>query len=169
MRLLDVGSLQGTAYDKYPWIAETCIDLHPRSDKVQQYDFLDYPVPAHDEDRFDVVALSLVVNFVGDIAARGRMLRHALAYLKKDGARLLYLVLPRACVDNSRYCTHDHLRALLASCGWDDIVCQDDSARLTRWLVHASSPKPRWDGEAWPKQELRVGAQLNNFCIVVKK
>ncbi|CEH16445.1 25S rRNA (adenine(2142)-N(1))-methyltransferase, Bmt2 [Ceraceosorus bombacis] len=124
LHLLDVGAIAGTAYLKYPWINSTSIDLEPRSEAVIKSDFFDFAKPDLDrqqaEDvwskaaaavegrgegqdvrvkrwrgKFDVVALSLVVNYVGDLEQRGRMLLHAHHYLTPTG--YLYLVLPNAC------------------------------------------------------------------------
>jgi 25S rRNA (adenine2142-N1)-methyltransferase len=123
IRLLDVGSLSGTSYVKYPWIKPTCIDINPRGPQVQQVDFFDLPVPASEEEKFDIVSLSMVINFLGDIQERGRMLIHAHRYLKKGGH--LALILPLACVNNSRYCTHERLQDILKSCGWK-VAHQDE-------------------------------------------
>lgn len=116
VKLLDVGSISGTAYEKYPWIKAKCIDIHPRENDVEQVDFFDLSVPTIEEEKFDVVSLSLVINFVGDIQERGKMLLHTHRYLKKGGH--LALILPLACVANSRYCTHQRLQDILDSCGW---------------------------------------------------
>lgn len=93
------------------------------------------------------------------------MLLHAHSYLKPSGR--LYLVLPRACVSNSRYLTHERLTAILGSCGWD-VERQDDSKRLTRWLctrkerVLKSLKKGKeWDGKVWKKEEVHQGKALN--------
>ncbi|WFD04275.1 25S rRNA (adenine(2142)-N(1))-methyltransferase [Malassezia obtusa] len=177
LRLLDVGAIAGTAYAKYRWIAPTYIDLNPRAPHVHASDFFDWPVPPLDE-RYDVVGLSLVLNFVGDLAKRGEMLLHAHQYLRPNG--YVYLVLPLACVANSRYLTHEHLRAIVESAGYD-VVRQDDSARLTRWLLQQRTPrhsKPGntlletirrqfYDGTVYKKRELVPGAQRNNFCILL--
>lgn len=164
---MDVGALSGTAYDKYDWIDTVSIDLNPRNDHVLQYDFFDYPTPRKiDQEPFDIVALSLVVNFVGDLADRGKMLLHAHKYLPEDKNGFLFLVLPLACVQNSRYCDHARLRAILASCGWGNVVRQHDSARLTHWLCEETSKK--WDKKVWKKEEIKKGVSLNNFCIIVR-
>lgn len=164
VRLLDVGAIAGTSYDKFPWVHVTSIDLNPRSDKVTKSDFFHYPKPAQPEDRFDVVALSLVINFVGDLKKRGEMLLHAHNYLKPSG--YLYLVLPLPCLTNSRYLNHEHLTTILSSCGYD-IVVQNDSKRLTRWLLKRKTKKnaAKWDGKVYKKRELLGGANRNNFAI----
>lgn len=96
------------------------------------------------------------------------MLLHAHKYLpplSTEAAGWLFLVLPLACVTNSRYCTHDRLRNILRSCGWA-VVRQDDSARLTRWLCRETSKT--WDKKRWKKEEIKKGVSLNNFCIAVQ-
>ena len=66
LSLLDVGAIGGTSYN-LRWIRPTYIDLLPQAAHVLQADFLEYPVP---DDLFDVVSLSLVLNFLGDIHKR---------------------------------------------------------------------------------------------------
>ncbi|PWN22561.1 hypothetical protein BCV69DRAFT_236707, partial [Microstroma glucosiphilum] len=183
IRLLDVGALGGTAYTAFEkWIDVTSIDLNPRGENVQQYDFFDFPVPKDEEDKFDVVCLSLVLNFVGDLNERGELLLHAHSYLSSAGG-YLYLVLPLPCVANSRYLDHTRLEEILDSTGWE-VVKNGDSRKLTRWLLKSkpaaaagdkkgknlkakSQDHPYWDGQVWKKEEIRVSATANNFCIKV--
>ncbi|WFD08618.1 25S rRNA (adenine(2142)-N(1))-methyltransferase [Malassezia vespertilionis] len=179
--LLDVGAIAGTAYTKYTsWITTTSIDLNPRSENVHQSDFFDWPAPSA-EARYNVVALSLVINFVGDLHKRGELLLHAHQYLRPDG--YLYIVLPLACVKNSRYMTHAHFTALVNSAGYS-VVCNEDSAKLTRWLLQTKAPKSLtksqrklsskeklmaqyWDGIVYKKHELLPGDAHNNFAILL--
>ena len=65
--------------------------------------------------RFDCIVLSLVLNFVGSAADRGRML-HLCAQLLRPGG-LLLLVLPRACLQNSRYMKFSRLQTILRCVG----------------------------------------------------
>ncbi|GAA5895038.1 hypothetical protein JCM8208_000094 [Rhodotorula glutinis] len=163
LRLLDVGAIAGTAYEGYPWIAPTSIDLNPLAPHVVKSNFFDFPAPEKDEDKFDVVALSLVVNFEGSLVNRGHMLLHAHSYLTPRG--YLYIVLPLPCLTNSRYLSHDRLTAILDSTGWN-VIRKHDSARLTYWLVRRSETGP--DGVEWKREQVRTGAGRNNFCLVVK-
>lgn len=73
LRLLDVGALTGTAYAAYPWLDVTSIDINPRAPHVIQSDFFDFEPPSGEEENppYDVVSLSLVVNFIGDLHKRG--------------------------------------------------------------------------------------------------
>ena len=65
--LLDVGAIEGTAYKRYKFINSTSIDLAPQASHVVQADFFEFPVP---KELFDVVSLSLVLNYVGDLSKR---------------------------------------------------------------------------------------------------
>lgn len=49
----------------------TSIDLNPQGKNVQKYDFFDFPLPGPDDKLYDVLGLSLVLNFVGDLRKRG--------------------------------------------------------------------------------------------------
>jgi len=91
-RLLDVGAIAGTSYNKFRSVAPTYIDLNPNAPHVIKADFLKYPLP---DQPFDVVCLSLVLNFVGAIEDRVEMLRRAQLFVHSKG--YLYVVLPKAC------------------------------------------------------------------------
>ncbi|KAK4049047.1 25S rRNA (adenine2142-N1)-methyltransferase [Microbotryomycetes sp. JL201] len=157
LRLLDVGAINGTSYSGYKWIETTSIDLNSGSDNVIQCDFFEFPVP---ERKFDVVGLSLVVNFEGSLTKRAEMLVHAHRYLKPEG--LLYLVLPLPCLTNSRYTSHERLEQILKSTGWKP-VRKHDSAKLTYWLCQRTVA----DGQTCKRDQVRSGVQRNNFCIIV--
>ncbi|GAA5968850.1 hypothetical protein JCM11641_000756 [Rhodosporidiobolus odoratus] len=163
LRLLDVGAIAGTAYTDFPWIATTSIDLNPQAPHVQKCNFFDFPRPEQEEEKYDVVALSLVMNYEGSLSNRGQMLLHAHSYLRPTG--YLYLVLPLPCLTNSRYLSHDHLRSILTSTGWS-VAKQHDSAKLTYWLLKRSEEGP--DGKEWKREEVRTGVGRNNFVVVVK-
>jgi len=182
-RVLDVGAITGTAYSKYRWVDPTYIDLHPQGENVQKYSFFDFPVPAKEEEKFNMVALSLVINFVGDVRKRGEMLRHVHKYLpdNDDTPAFCFLVLPLSCLTNSRYMNQSHLRAILSSIGFN-VLKQSDSAKLSRWLLQrkplaerkeaakaseAPGASDDWDGTVFKKRELNPGTDRNNFAIVV--
>ena len=69
MRVLDVGALSPDNYRPYQsWIEATPIDLNPQDPRITKQDFLRM-TPQRE---FDIVSLSLVVNFVGDPKDRGK-------------------------------------------------------------------------------------------------
>ena len=114
--------------------------------------------------QYDVVVLSLVVNFVGDPRRRALMVREA-ARLARGG--LLFLVLPSACVNNSRYCDKDTVRAIMAAAG-AAVVEERESSKL--WMAVAKCAKPSAEAAAaqFPRRLVRKGqGQMNTFCMIV--
>ncbi|KAI1448435.1 putative methyltransferase-domain-containing protein [Annulohypoxylon stygium] len=59
------------------------IDLNSQSDGIIQQDFMKRPLPKNDSERFDIISLSLVLNFVPDATGRGEMLLRTLDFLKQ--------------------------------------------------------------------------------------
>ncbi|RUP36176.1 nucleolus protein [Jimgerdemannia flammicorona] len=177
-RLLDVGALLPTNYAAYSsWIRATPIDLNPQHPEIRKQDFLKMAPPAGDGERFDVVCLSLVVNFVGDPVDRGEMLRHPRSFLHpstvitpRPSPRLLYLVLPLPCVTNSRYMSHEHLLAMMRSLGYVRCIRHHHSTKLAYYLFEWSGAAGSGRGIEWRKKVLegREGGGRNNFCVVVK-
>ena len=147
---------------------------------------------------YDAVILSLVVNFVGCPRRRGDMLSlcsHPML-LKKGG--LLFLVLPSACTENSRYMNEQTLVNTMKHLNFDLV-----SSRTTRKLYFGKfqlqKPCPFWnlknhpnfkpsddDGSSlpewktdsmcydfgergFPRRTLRGGQKRNNFAIILRK
>ena len=94
----------------------TSIDLNPRDKDVLKADFLEW---AKDQVAarisYDVIVLSLVINFVGSPVKRGEMLQLCGQLLVEGG--LLFLVTPEPCVYNSRYLKFKLFSDMLSSCG----------------------------------------------------
>ncbi|KAG8805471.1 hypothetical protein FRC17_005489 [Serendipita sp. 399] len=94
-RLLDVGALKHDNYAKASALVEvTAMDLHSRHPSIIERDFLTIS-PGNSNDLlgcepWDVISLSLVLNFLPDPKERGRMLQLAHDLLEMDG--LLFVV-----------------------------------------------------------------------------
>ncbi|GAB0489595.1 hypothetical protein MMPV_000819 [Pyropia vietnamensis] len=155
--VLDVGSIRHRFPDTLPLLPPhppralhvTSIDLAPADDRVRRVDFFDYAAAASPAS-VDVLVLSLVVNYVADPTGRGRMLAAAAALTRPGG--LLCLVLPRACVANSRYMNEAALVGLLAAIGWA-VVAAPHSPRLGRWVaVRQDTPATPSDGRGSRKR-----------------
>ncbi|KAJ2162267.1 25S rRNA (adenine2142-N1)-methyltransferase [Coemansia sp. RSA 552] len=185
LRLLDVGALSCLNYaQERAWIDVVPIDLNSQEPGIRQLDFLDIEIGPEppvagagpdDEDSassskfhtpFDVVCLSLVVNFIGDPAKRGDMLRQGSRILASGG--YLFLVLPRSCVDNSRYMDDDRLLAIMQSLGFTQ-VASHHTAKLAHYLYRLDSAPPTGDSDeqCFKKKMLHSAPGRNNFSIVV--
>ncbi|KNC84676.1 hypothetical protein SARC_03110 [Sphaeroforma arctica JP610] len=67
---------------------------------------------------FDIVVLSLVLNFVPDPRKRAEMLLLTRELLSASSLGIMFLVLPSACVDNSRYLSEELFKDIVEACGF---------------------------------------------------
>eukprot|EP01134_Creolimax_fragrantissima_P002252 CFRG2252T1 len=67
---------------------------------------------------FDIVVLSLVLNFVSDPRKRAEMLLLTRELLSASTLGIMYVVLPSACLNNSRYLNEDLFRDIVETCGF---------------------------------------------------
>ncbi|KAI4133507.1 MAG: hypothetical protein LQ347_002172 [Umbilicaria vellea] len=183
LRLLEVGALRPwNACSRSPLFSVTRIDLHSQHpSEIEEQDFMERPIPdgpeALDREGFDVVSLSLVVNYVGDAAGKGEMLRRVGKFLRRgnglqgegalrDAIPALFLVLPAPCVLNSRYMDEERLKEILESLGYA-LKERKMSRKLVYYLWRfEGSDKAR--RKAWKKEELKTGGARNNFVIVLR-
>ena len=176
LRLLEVGALRrDNACSRCGLFNVERIDLHSQHPDIKEQDFMARPVPSPaglDQEGFDVVSLSLVVNFVAEPAEKGEMLRRVGAFLRisrnedLDIFPALFLVLPAPCVTNSRYLDEERLEKIMRSLGY----------RMTKWKMSAKLVYYLWryegvmEGrqETFKKAEVRTGKSRNNFAIVLR-
>ena len=177
-KLLDVGAINNQYLNCSTWLEITPIDLNPQHPSVIKADFFDFAKNKISEEKkepFDGIILSLVVNFVGDIKKRGEML--ALCshgdLLKKEG--LLFIVLPLACVQNSRYMKYSRFVKIVTSLGFQ-LVSYKNSAKLAFWIFQLDTPSSVYDPATsnftypieFPRKLTRGGKDCNNFTIILK-
>ncbi|KAK9771108.1 putative 25S rRNA adenine-N(1) methyltransferase [Seiridium cardinale] len=174
LRMLEVGALS-TINDcsKSRLFAMERIDLNSQGEGILQQDFMARPLPTDDSGRFDIISLSLVLNFVPDAQGRGNMLLRTLEFLRLPGTHgselgnffpSLFLVLPAPCVTNSRYMDESRLEAIMTSLGYTKT-----KSKLTQKLVYylwtrtnARAPKLEFS-----KTQIRTGGSRNNFAIIL--
>jgi len=176
LRLLEVGALRSdNACSRSPVFDVERIDLNSQHPDIKEQDFMDRPIPKSADrnyEGFDIVSLSLVVNFVGNPVERGDMLRRVEAFLRPSIDDLpeqfpaLFLVLPAACVTNSRYLGEDRLEAIMQSLGYTKVK-KKLSAKLVYYLwKHEKDVNNQ--SKPFKKDELRTGTSRNNFAIVLR-
>ncbi|KAK6079196.1 nucleolus protein [Seiridium cupressi] len=175
LRMLEVGALSTTNdCSKSRLFAMERIDLNSQGEGILQQDFMARPLPTDDSGRFDIISLSLVLNFVPDAQGRGNMLLRTLEFLRLPGTHgselgnffpTLFLVLPAPCVTNSRYMDESRLEAIMTSLGYTKT-----KSKLTQKLVYylwartnAMAPKLEFS-----KTQIRTGGSRNNFAIILQ-
>lgn len=168
-RMLEIGALSiRNACSTSKLFAIERIDLNAQSPGITQQDFMQRPLPASDEEKFDMISLSLVLNFVPDTKGRGKMLRRTTQFLRRDPKSpmqgliaTLFLVLPEACIENSRYCSEERITLIMASLGYC-LVQRKQTAKLVYYLWQWRDESRK---QTFTKQMLRDKGGMNNFCI----
>jgi 25S rRNA (adenine2142-N1)-methyltransferase len=144
------------------------IDLHSQHPDILEQDFMDRPLPKSDEDKFDAISCSLVVNYVPDPKVRGDMLVRTATFLRTishlSPFPCLFLVLPAPCVRNSRYFDEKTLLNILDCIGYK-LVESKETSRICYWLLKLDK-KPKI--KPFRKRIVNDGRNRNNFTIVLE-
>ncbi|KAF8457253.1 putative methyltransferase-domain-containing protein [Terfezia claveryi] len=174
LRLLEVGALSTTnACSKSPMFQVTGIDLHSQHPDIMSQDFMGLSIPIDDGEKFDIISLSLVLNYVPSPAQRGEMLRRTTLFLQHTKLEdpqfsalfpSLFLVLPAPCVTNSRYLDEKRLTNIMTSLGYS-LYRQKLSSKLLYqlWIL-----KNQGGILKFKKEVVRGGKRRNNFAIIVE-
>ena len=185
LRLLEVGALSPENVCAKSGLFEMeRIDLRSRHQSIKEQDFMERPVPSSEaalaREGFDVVSLSLVLNFVPDAAARGAMLRRVSSFLRPWNGQSsdagdqkgelfpsLFLVLPKPCISNSRYLDEERLGAMLESLGYR-LARRKLSKKLASYLWRYEGSREAAAAKVFKKEEIRSGGGRNNFAITLR-
>jgi len=135
---------------------------------------MERPLPVAEEDRFHAISLSLVLNFVPTAGSRGEMLKRCCLFLTSalscpsavaaGFAPYLFLVLPAACVLNSRYFNSERLIDIMTCLGYKRRQEKVTNKLIYQlWEYHSSLCAAR----TFRKEELNPGKKRNNFTITL--
>lgn len=169
-RVLEVGALSTrNACSQVPCLDVRRIDLRSQEPGIQEIDFMYMAVP-EDGEKFHIISLSLVLNYLPDPAARGLMLARVPKFLETStNERMrpaLFIVLPLACVANSRYLTEEMLASIMRALGLH-LLKQKTSSKLY-YSIWTYEPLSSSTGRVqFKKEELLSGAKRNNFAITL--
>ncbi|KAL9075157.1 MAG: hypothetical protein Q9161_001843 [Pseudevernia consocians] len=176
LRMLEVGALRpDNACSRSGLFEIDRIDLHSQHPVIREQNFMERPTCAAgnlDREGFDIVSLSLVVNFVSDPVERGEMLRRVADFLRpysghKEGLfPSLFLVLPAPCVTNSRYLDEERLDVIMESLRYKR-ARRKLSSKLVYYLWKYEAGKAG-RSTICKKEEVKSGKSRNNFAIVLR-
>ena len=135
-------------------------------------------IPHFSKDQFNIISLSLVLNFVPDPVTRGAMLIRTCRFLDQYGSRsmpellqnhfpALFLVLPAACIMNSRYMDEERLTLLMASLGYVLLKFKQTAKLIYSLWQLRDRPVP--EEQDFKKMQVNPGPGRNNFSIVLHK
>ncbi|KAE9374492.1 hypothetical protein N431DRAFT_372105 [Stipitochalara longipes BDJ] len=175
LRMLEVGALSlSNACSKTRLFHMERIDLNSQAEGITQQDFMKRPLPRDELEKFDIISLSLVLNYVPDPIGRGRMLLQTLKFLKsaqyvgqlQDCLPSLFLVLPAPCVTNSRYLNENRLEAIMESLDYVNVKKKlSNKLVYYLWRMKSSTAKRT---STFKKVEIRSGKSRNNFAVVLE-
>jgi len=180
VKMLEVGALSSTnACSASPYFDVERIDLHSQEPGILRQDFMKRPLPDGEAQKFDIISLSLVLNFVPDAAGRGNMLRRTLRFLvestesaeaEQNGETTpfpsVFVVLPRSCIANSRYLTEERFDELMTSLGFRKF-----SSRVTEKLAYSlwkRDASAQTEKAQFLKKQVNPGRSRNNFAIILQ-
>ncbi|KAK5166072.1 25S rRNA (adenine2142-N1)-methyltransferase [Saxophila tyrrhenica] len=178
LRMLEVGALStDNACFKSGLFDIERIDLNSQAPGIKKQDFMERPVPQFEKDQFDIISLSLVLNFVPTEEGRGAMLKRTCQFLDQRAPRTmpkgiqdnfpaLFLVLPAPSVVNSRYFNDERLTLMMASLGY--VMLRREQKRKLVYYLWLLRDKPSPDEQHFRKEIIKSGGNRNNFCITMK-
>lgn len=152
----------------------TRIDLNSQGPGIEKQDFMARPLPLDDDNRFDIISLSLVLNYVPDAVGRGEMLKRVTKFMRVSQTSdvdstatflpCFFFVLPLPCTENSRYFDEALLLHIMDDLGFIKFYSKN-TTKLCYYLL-------RWSGKVGKakteKRKIRDGPGMNNFCVVVE-
>lgn len=149
--LLEIGSLSAknacSTCNIFDYVER--IDLNSQDpENIKEQDFMKRPLPTGKDSKeyFDLISLSLVVNYVSDPYVRGKMLLKTTQFLKipskppkKSSSKglpfpCLFLVLPAPCVTNSRYLNNERITEIMNLIGYTTVLKHKVTNKLAYWL-----------------------------------
>lgn len=181
LRMLEIGALSTkNQCSRSPRLNVSRIDLHAQEPGILHQDFMKRPLPTCKDERFDIISLSLVLNYVPTPEGRGEMLRRTVDFMLEPCAAMatdkpapsesrlpaLFLVLPAPCVTNSRYLDESGLNNIMTLLGYK-VSQRKCSPKLISFLYTWNGSEEVQERHKVVKKEVSPGAKRNNFCIVL--
>lgn len=146
------------------------IDLHSTHEGIEEADFLLLPLNSKNvDDRYDVIVCSMVLNCVTTSVARGEMLSRLFHFLRPGG--LVYLTIPKTCLNLSPYIDKERFEQLLQAVGLEVVEHAKDTPKVAFFVCkrpEALAPPVQFDSKWTTLAVIRLGKKYKNeFAITV--
>jgi len=157
--------------DKPCKLSVRAIDLHSMHEGIEEADFLKLAAVPNPDDRYDVIVCSMVLNCVTTAADRGEMLARLFHFLRPGG--LVFLTLPKTCLNLSPYMDQARLEQMLRAVGLQVEEHSKDSPKVAFFVCKrpedAHQPSISVDHK-WNKEKvIRRGKKYRNeFAVTLK-
>lgn len=143
------------------------IDLNSNHPEIKKEDFLMKTLPESNEQKYDLISCSLVVNFVPDENKRGEMMIRLKKFCKNQG--LVFLVLPLPCVTNSRFTDDELLVTKIMEQGLNfKLIKEHKSNKIVYYLFQNNNSvynEKYLKKNHGSKRIIKNKPGMNNFCI----
>jgi len=126
---LEIGAVNLQFISSPNWIKFRSIDLLAQHPKIEKRDFFTLEVV---ENTYDVILNSMVLNCVPESEMRGSMIER-MAKMIKANVGLLFITIPRRCVESNPHCSVDIFNACLNACGLV-VKLQKMSPKIAFWV-----------------------------------
>jgi 25S rRNA (adenine2142-N1)-methyltransferase len=167
------------------------IDILSTDPRIQQIDFFQYPLPDVNEGipsaehlttsssaqrklPYDVLVNSMVLNCVTSPEQRGHMLHLCYQHLHPGG--ILFLVLPKLCLKQSKFMTYKYFEQILRQGVGFEILDEvaKDSPKLAFFILRRpendTNTEKKWNDNFERMRVLKSGKKFrNSFAILLSK
>jgi len=180
-RLLEVGAINTELLDaaasseqqhekKNCKLSVRAIDLHSMHEGIEEADFL--KLSAAGTKQYDVIVCSMVLNCVTTAADRGEMLARLFHFLRPGG--LVFLTLPKTCLNLSPYMDRARLEDILEAVGLQVEQHEKDSPKVAFFVCRrpesARQPPTTVDAKWNTASVIRRGKKYRNeFAVTLCK
>lgn len=153
----------------------TRIDLDNANDTqgILRQDFMERPLPQHENEQFHVISCSLVLNFVPTSTLRGDMLKRFKPFLRKSNSTYVFIVLPLPCINNSRYLNKNNFTQMMSLLGYHPKYYHE-AKKVCYFLFQlrqdSNNDQTKSQQPYTPfnkKLKVHDGPCMNNFCILL--
>jgi len=139
---LEIGAIN-TQLCTCPWLNVRSIDINSQDRRIEQLDFFDVPLPGFVDAeagtaskparRLGFIVNAMVINCVPSSILRGEMLARCREHLVPGG--LMFLMLPKRCLDASPFMSRSLFDRALACSGFRKILVQRETPKIAMFLL----------------------------------